>query len=170
MRFINTSHEFIGEFLFAEQLKVDSKGLTVYWVLEQFFKQKGILLSNVIACATGGAPSMVGRNRGFITYLEREVLDIFTIHCVIHRQHLAAKHLRNRLHKTLEIVIKTVNWIKAHSLNSRMIRQLCHENEKDFERLLLHTDVHWLSKGKCLRRFYDLYDIVLDTVLDYDKV
>ena len=105
---------------------------------------------------------MVGRNCGFITYLKRKVLDIFTIHCVIHRQHLAAKHLRNRLHKTLEIVIKTVNWIKAHSLNCRMFRQFCHENEKDFERLLLHIDVHWLSKGKCLRRFYDLYDTVLD--------
>ena len=42
-----------------------------------------------------------------------------------------------------------------------MFRQLCHENEEGFERLLLHTDVRWLSKGKCLRRFYDLYDTVL---------
>ena len=66
VRFINTSHESIKEFLFAEQLKVDSKGSTVYKVLEQFFKQKGIPLLNVIACATDGEPSMVGRYRGFI--------------------------------------------------------------------------------------------------------
>ena len=120
MRFINTSHEFIEEFLFAEQLKVDSKGSTVYKVVEQFFKQKGIPFSEVIACATDGAPSMVGHHRGFIAYLKREVPDIFTIHCVIHRQHLAAKHLSDRLQKTLEIVIKVVNRIKAHSLNDRM--------------------------------------------------
>ena len=59
VRFINTSHELIEEFLFAEQLKVDSKGSTVYKIVEQFFKQKGIPLSNVVACATNGASTMV---------------------------------------------------------------------------------------------------------------
>ncbi|XP_068212544.1 protein FAM200C-like [Palaemon carinicauda] len=105
---------------------------------------------------------MVGRHRGFIAHLKREVPDIFTIHCVIHRQHLAAKHLSDRLHSTLQAVIKAVNRIKAHSLNDRIFRQLCHENEEEFELLLLHTEVRWLSKGNCLRRFYDLYDSVLD--------
>ncbi|XP_068234219.1 protein FAM200C-like [Palaemon carinicauda] len=162
VRYINSSHAVVEEFLFAEKLEVDTKGSTVYKAVEQFFKQKGIPLSNVIACATDGAPSMVGRHRGFIAHLKREVPDIFTIHCVIHRQHLAAKHLSDRLHSTLQAVIKAVNRIKAHSLNDRIFRQLCHENEEEFERLLLHTEVRWLSKGNCLRRFYDLYDSVLD--------
>ena len=75
---INTSHELIEEFLIAEQLKVESKGSTAYKIVEQFFEQNGIPLSNVIACATNGAPTMVGRYRGFIAYLKREVPDIFT--------------------------------------------------------------------------------------------
>ncbi|XP_068234353.1 SCAN domain-containing protein 3-like [Palaemon carinicauda] len=162
VRYINSSHAVVEEFLFAEKLEVDTKGSTVYKAVEQFFKQKGIPLSNVIACATDGAPSMVGRHRGFIAHLKREVPDIFTIHCVIHRQHLAAKHLSDRLHSTLQAVIKAVNRIKAHSSNDRIFRQLCHENEEEFEQLLLHTEVRWLSKGNCLRRFYDLYDSVLD--------
>ncbi|XP_076804529.1 general transcription factor II-I repeat domain-containing protein 2B-like [Clavelina lepadiformis] len=41
-------------------------------------------------------------------------------------------------------------------------RQLCHENEEKFELLLLHTEVRWLLKGKCLQRFYDLDDSVID--------
>ena len=85
VRYINTSHEVIEEFLFAEQLEVDTKGSTVYKTVEQFFKHKGIPLSNIIACATDGAPSMVGRHRGFIAHLKREIPQIFTIHCVIHR-------------------------------------------------------------------------------------
>ena len=105
---------------------------------------------------------MIGRHRGFIAHLKREVPDLFTIHCVIHRQHLVAKHLSDRLHSTLQAVIRAVNKIKAHSLNDRIFRQLCHENEEEFERLLLHTEVRWLSKGKCLQRFYDLYDSVID--------
>jgi len=47
-------------------------------------------------------------------------------------------------------------------LNDRIFRQLCHENEEEFERLLLHTEVRWLSKGKCLQSFYNLYDSVID--------
>ena len=35
-------------------------------------------LSNSLACATDGAPSMVG---------------VLTVHCVIHRQHLVAKNV-----------------------------------------------------------------------------
>ena len=103
-----------------------------------------------------------GRHGGFIAHLKREVLDLFTIHCVIHRQHLVAKHLSDRLHSTLQAVIRAVNKIKAHSLNDRIFHKLCHENEEEFERPLLHTEVRWLSKGKCLQRFYNLYDSVID--------
>ena len=105
---------------------------------------------------------MIGRHRGFIAHLKREIPDLFTIHCVIHRQHLVAKHLSDRLHSTLQAVIRAVDKIKAHSLNDRIFRQLCHENEEEFERLLLHTEARWLSKGKCLQRFYSLYDSVID--------
>ena len=52
VRYINASRKIIDEFLFAEPLEVDNKGSTVYKALEQFFKRKGIPLSNVIACAT----------------------------------------------------------------------------------------------------------------------
>ena len=32
----------------------------------------------------------------------------------------------------------------------------------EFERLLLHTEVRWLSKGKCLCRFYSLFDTIVE--------
>ena len=134
--YINASRKVIEEFLFAEQLEVDTKGSTVYKAVEQFFKRKGIPLSNVIACATDGAPSMIGRHRGFIAHLKRKVTDLFTIHCLVHRQHLVAKHLSDKLHSTLQAVIRAVK-IKANLLNERIFCQLCHENEEEFERLLL---------------------------------
>ena len=105
-----------------------------------------IPLSNVIACATDGTPSMIGRHGGFTAHFKREVPDLLTIHCVIHRQHLAEKLLSIRLHSTLLAVIRPVNKIKAHSLNDRIFHQLSQENEEEFERLLLHTQVRWLSK------------------------
>ena len=56
--------------------------------------------------------------------------------------------------------MRTVNTIKARALNSRLFRQLCAENDEKFEQLLLHTEVRWLSKGNCLRRFYSLFTAV----------
>ena len=44
--------------------------------------------------------------------------------------------------------------IKAHSLNSRLFKHLCSKNDEEFERLLLHTEVRWLSKGICLNRVF----------------
>ena len=51
---------------------------------------------------------MTGRHRGFIAHLKREVPDLFTIYCVIHRQHLVSKHLSDRLQSTLQAVIRAV--------------------------------------------------------------
>ena len=161
VRFIK-DEKLVQELLFARQLKTDTKGESVFNVVENFFKEKNIPLSNILACATDGAPSMIGRHRGFISFLKKAVRGVLTVHCVIHRQHLVAKNLSGRLHKSMNIVITAVNKIKAHSLNSRLFRQLCIDNDEEFERLLLHTEVRWLSKGNCLKRFYSLFDTVVE--------
>ena len=81
------------EMLFSKPLETDTRGESIFAVVKQFCEQKSIRLGNIVACATDGAPSMIGRHRGFIAHLKRAVPNIFTIHCVIHRQHLIAKHL-----------------------------------------------------------------------------
>jgi hypothetical protein len=87
---------------------------------------------------------------------------VFTSHCVIHRQHLVARKLSDRLHNSLHTVITAVNTIKSQALNDRRFRMLCDENDEHFERLLLHTEVRWLTKGNCVRRFYELFDTVVE--------
>ena len=66
----------------------------------------------------------------------------------------------------MKTVITAVNEIKAHSFNSRLFRQLCIDNDEEFERLLLHTEVRWLSKRNCLKRFYSLFDTVVEFFQD----
>ena len=87
--------------LFARPLVTDTKGESIYKVVENFFQEKEIPMNNIIACATDGAPAMVGRHRGFISYLKKAVSEVFAIHCVVHREHLVAKHLSGRLHNSL---------------------------------------------------------------------
>ena len=96
---------------------------------------------NIIACAIYGAAAMVGKYRGFTAKPH-----VMTIHYVEHRQHLVAKNIIEPLNNAMAIAINYVNKIKAHLLNFRLFKQLC----SVFERLLLHTEVRWLSKGFCL--------------------
>lgn len=163
VRFI-MDEEIHEELLFAKTLETDTKGESIFKLLSDFFQEKSIPLTNIISVATDGAPAMVGRYRGFISHLKRIIPGVTAIHCVIHRQHLVAKNLSDRLHQSLQLVIKAVNKIKSSALNTRLFAQLCDENDEDFQRLLLHTEVRWLSKGACLTRFYLLFESVLEFV------
>ncbi|KAH1022260.1 hypothetical protein HUJ04_011684 [Dendroctonus ponderosae] len=39
---------------------------------------------------------------------------------------------------------------------------LCVDNDEDFNRLIFHTEVRWLSKGNCPTRFYNLFDSAME--------
>ncbi|KAK2722757.1 hypothetical protein QYM36_003074 [Artemia franciscana] len=104
---------------------------------------------------------MVGRYRGLISHLERIIPQVTAIQCVIHRQHLAAKNLSGKLHQSLQFVINADNEI-SNALNSRLFAKFCDENDEEFQQLLLHTEVRWLSKGACLARFYSVFESVLE--------
>ena len=74
----------VQELLFARQLETNTKGESVFHVVEIFFKEKDISLSNVLVCATDEAPSMVGRHCGFISFLKNALPSVLMVHCVIH--------------------------------------------------------------------------------------
>lgn len=160
IRFIK-DEKIYQELLFAKKLETDTKGISIFDVLDKYFKEKGIPLSNILSVATDGAPAMVGRYRGFISYLKNAVPNLIAVHCVIHRQHLVARNLSDRLHCSLQYIITAVNKIRSNALNGRLFRKLCDENDESFSCLLLHTEVRWLSKGACLKRFYELFDSVI---------
>ncbi|KFD51901.1 hypothetical protein M513_07230 [Trichuris suis] len=109
----------VQELLFASELLTDTRGESIFRTVEDFFKEKEIPLTNVIAVATDGAPSMLGRHRGFLSYLKEKVPDLLAVHCVIHWQHLVAKRLSDRLHRSLQYVITAVNKIKSSPLRER---------------------------------------------------
>ena len=45
-------------------------------------------------------------------------------------------------------------------MNSTLFAQLCEKNDENFHRLLL--EVHWMSKGFCLTRFFLFSETVLE--------
>ena len=61
------------ELLFARLLKTNIKGESVYRAVDYYFQKKSIPLTNIISCATDGAPSMVCCHRGFLSYFKKAV-------------------------------------------------------------------------------------------------
>ena len=118
-----------------------------------------------MSCAADGAPAMMGKKKGCLKLLKNENPNMLTVHCVIHRENLVAKKLSPVLNEILQSVIKCVNSIKANAKYERLFRQFCVDKSAEHVRLLLHTEVRWLSKGNCLKRFMELFDELNDFYL-----
>ena len=158
------------ELAMSELMETHSTGELVFEKIKKYFEVNKIPIKHLIGIATDGAPSMIGKYRGLITYFKGLNPDIFSIHCVIHRQHLVAKNLSVRLNDSLNLVIKAVNKIKRHALQSRLFKKLCNENDEGFDNLIMHTEVRWLSKGNCLERFLAVFDSVIVFFSEKDSV
>ena len=84
------------EMLFINKL-IDTRSETVY----DFLHNNGIPLSNLLQIATDGASAITGKHNGFVAKFKEVAPHIMTIHCIIHRQHLAAKFLDNDMEEAL---------------------------------------------------------------------
>ena len=153
--------EFAEEMLFCEELPTTTCAADIYQIFTDYFSKKSIPLSNIVSCAADGAPAMMGRHHGFLQLLKQDNPSILVVHCMIHREHLAAKSISPVLHEILTAVIKCVNFIKASTKNERLFKQFCLDTDEEYQRLLFRTNVRWLSKGQCLERFFELYDALL---------
>jgi hypothetical protein len=56
--------------------------------------------------------------------------------------------------------IKVANFIKSRATNSRLFSILCNEMGSEHDKLLLHTEVRWLSWGNVLSRLFELHSEV----------
>jgi len=58
----------------------------------------------------------------------------------------------------MKLVIKIINCILANALNHRQFQDFLDEIGSEYQDLLLHNNVRWLSRGKVLNRFVALLD------------
>ncbi|CDQ91221.1 unnamed protein product [Oncorhynchus mykiss] len=63
---------------------------------------------------------------------------------------LATKTLPPKLAEVLQIVVECVNYVRTSALRHRIFSELCKEMDSEFEVLLYHSNVRWLSRGQVL--------------------
>lgn len=83
-------------------------------------KKINLPLWELVSIATDGAPSMIGKNNGFLALCQNDedFPDFSTVHCVIHQNALCAKVLN--MADVMNIATKIVNSVRARSLRRRL--------------------------------------------------
>ena len=145
-------------FLFCQSLKTTSQAKDVFDMIKEFFLKHKIHLDKIGSICTDGTPAMLGNRSGFAALLRKEIPNLKSTHCFLHRHALAAKTLPLKLKKALQICVKVVNTIRGRALNHRLFRLFCEELGKEHTVLLYHTEVRWLSRGRVLSRLFELRD------------
>ncbi|XP_045113670.1 protein ZBED8-like [Portunus trituberculatus] len=73
------------------------------------------------------------------------------LHGIWFLQHaLATKTLPPKLAEVLKIVVECVNYVRNSALKHHIFKELCNEMGSEFEVLLYHSNIRWLSRGKVL--------------------
>ena len=118
---------------------------------------------------TDGAAVITGHFSGVGARVKAVATNCILKHCNIHCEVLAVKPLssdkqrKTELESVLDIVVKTVNYIKCggKGKSARVFQKLCEEMDSENATVLLYTEVHWLSRGKVLTHVFKLRREVL---------
>ncbi|GFU29899.1 protein ZBED8 [Trichonephila clavipes] len=127
-------------------------------------------MKNITSCAADGTPNMMVKKNGCLKLMKDVNPKMILVHCVINRQNLVAKNISSVPIEVLHTVIKCVTVIKASAKCERPFKLFCEEQNEDHVSLLLHIEVRWLSKGNCLKRFMELFDILSDFLNDKPEI
>ena len=127
-------------------------------------------LKKIVATTTDGAPSMIGAHKGLVSRLKVHCPQVMSYHCLIHQSVLCSK-LGEGYKEAMNIIMKLVNYLRRTSaLRHRNLESVLTEVRADYDNLLLHNNVRWLSKGKVLARFWAVRDHLSTFMADDNSV
>lgn len=156
------------ELLDLVSMKGTTTGADIASVLEKAIDRAGLPWESLVCLATDGAPSMVGNKSGLVGRLRTKLAGLnvskqfAAVHCILHQEALCSKSLQMR--SVMDIVFSAVNFIRSRALNHRQFVSLLEMVGSEHSEILYHTEVRWLSRGKVLKRFFDLREEI-DTFL-----
>ena len=93
---------------------------------------------------------------GFTAWIKQVASERESTHCFIHREMMTTQKMSPEPNSIFQDVIKIINHIKVHALNSRLFMQLCEDMDTKHTCLLLYIEVRWLSKSRLLARAFEL--------------
>ena len=141
--------DFKKELLCYIDLPGRTTGSEIFRLLNTYFSEKDINWANCVGVCTDGAASMTGYRSGVVAKIKEVVhKEMLFSHCIMHREHLASKKLSPDLKNVLSNAVKIVNAIRSRPLNSKLFQALSESMDSQYDHLLLHAEVRWLSRRR----------------------
>jgi hypothetical protein len=122
---------------------------------------------------TVGAPAMVGKNEGLMALLQKEdeMIEnplLMQYHCIMHQQNLCAKAAS--LQDVMKVVVKIVNFVRSKGLNHIDFQSFLSETGAEYGDVIYFSDVCWLSRGKMLKRVFNLREPIREFMASKGKL
>ena len=98
IRGINSDFAVFEEFLELVPLKSTTTGVDIFEAVKSSLEKFKLVPLKLVSVTTDGAPAMVGKNKGFVTLLEKTLIELgnqnnlIKLHCIIHQEALCAKN------------------------------------------------------------------------------
>lgn len=159
VRGVDNNFEVTEELLSVIAMHGQTTAQEIFRQLCDSIEDAGLQWKGLAGITTDGAPSMTGRKNGLVALVQRKleeegVEDAIALHCIIHQQALCSKIMR--FDNVMSDVVKIINHIRSRALKHRQFRDFLAEIESEYEDVLYFTEVRWLSRGKILKRFFEL--------------
>jgi hypothetical protein len=164
IRGVNSKFEINEELMKVIPIYGTTKGKDIFEHLLQVLNEYQMSLNKLVSVTTDGCPSMFGKNNGLIALIKQEKHkinsnEIINYHCIIHQESLCAKSAN--INKVMDFVVKVVNQIRTSPLSHRKFQNLMKELDAQYEDVIYWSNIRWLSRGKVLRRFFDLKEEIV---------
>ena len=161
VRGIDNDFNITEEMAALVSLKDTTKANDIYGAVTATLAKFNLDFRKISGITTDGAPAMVGKREGLVKLIEDEALRsgntiLMKYHCIIHQENLCAESLK--IESVMNVVIKTVNFIRSRGLNHRQFQEFLNDLDSEFGDVVYYSEVRWLSRGKMLKRVFDLKD------------
>lgn len=142
-------------------LETNATGGEMFEIINCFMRKHDLDWNKCVNVCSDGAASMVGKLKGTVSRIKHVAPNCTSSHCILHRHALVAKHIPPDLKNVLDEAVQIVNYVKSRPLQSRLFAKACEEMGSQYQSLLIHAEVRWLSRGKVLARLFELRDELL---------
>ena len=160
IRGIDDSFKITEELLSMESLKDTTTGKDLFESVINSITRSGLSLDKLASITTDCASSLTGKHSGLVKLMNDKIKQEFPLHralsfhCIIHQESLCKSSLKFK--HIMDPLVSAVNLIRARGFNHRQFRNFLEDIKADFADVLYHTNVHWLSMGRVLRRVWNL--------------
>ena len=141
-----------------------SDAATIYSVISDFLTSKNIPKAKLVGWASDGCEVMLGIHTGVQARLKADVPYLTSIHCVAHREALAARQAAEKvpyLQKVEGVLKATYSYFSRSTLRQGRLSEVQKLLDTSKSRLKRPHEIRWLSLIEAVEALCKTYDAVL---------